>query len=141
VKQAWTGRWANIAAYVLGVLWLGFGVMHFGAHDETLRQMPSYFPWKSFWVYATGVAEILVGVGLFVGRTRPLAARTSILLLVIYTPAVIHIVAHDVIPIDWPQGLRWFFRWFMAPINVGMGYWAYAFVGRSASSNRSQGSV
>ena len=133
MKQAWTGRWANIAAYVLGVLWLGFGVMHFGAHDETLRQMPTYFPWKSFWVYATGVAEILVGVGLFATRTRPLAARISIILLVIYTPAVIHIVAHDVIPVDWPEAVRWFFRWFMAPINVGMGYWAYAFVGSSSS--------
>jgi len=130
MKQAWTGRTANITAYVLGLLWLGFGVMHFGAHDETIRQMPSYFPWKSFWVDASGVAEILVGVGMFVPRTRALAARASIVLLVIYTPAVIHIVANDVIPLDWPQAMRWFFRWFMAPINVGMGYWAYAYVGR-----------
>jgi uncharacterized membrane protein len=136
VKHAWTGRWANIAAYVLGVIWLGFGVMHFAAHDETLRQMPSYFPWKSFWVYSTGVAEILVGVGMFAARTRSLAARMSIVLLLIYTPAVIHIVANDVIPIDWPQAVRWFFRWFMAPINVGMGYWAYAYVRPSRSLGR-----
>jgi uncharacterized membrane protein len=57
-------------------------------------------------------------------RRRRLAAWGAIGLLVIFTPAVIHIVANDVLPIAWPQGLRTFFRWFVPPHNVLFGLWA-----------------
>lgn len=121
----------KILAYVLGAMWLAWGVMHFTAHDEVVRQMPSYFPWKSFFVVITGIAELAIGAGLFVARTRRIAALAAVVLLVLYTPAVIHMVWNDILPTTWPQWARTFARWFIPPHNVVFAYLAYRVAKRS----------
>ena len=140
MKPARTGGCAKVSAYVMGAMWLAYGVMHFVSHDEAVRQMPTYFPWKSFWVSITGLGELAVGLGLFWPATRRYAAWGSIGLLVIFTPAVINIVVNDVVPVEWPSWLRVFFRWFVPPHNVLVALWAFWLTGDRFRGNGGAGS-
>lgn len=109
---------------MLALFWIWMGVLHFTMHDETVRQMPSYFPWKDEIVVITGVLEILVAVMLFPAKIRHWGAFGTMFLLVIFTPAVIHIVQHDATPLAWPQWQRSGFRWGVVPANLALFVWA-----------------
>jgi uncharacterized membrane protein len=71
------------------------GVLHFVEYDWVLKQMPPYWPWKSFFVYASGVAEIVAAVALVPKQTFRWGALGTMILLVAYTPAVIQILRSD----------------------------------------------
>jgi uncharacterized membrane protein len=113
-------RRADVTAVVLGAFWLLMGVWHFTMHDETMRQMPPYWPWKAFFVAVTGALEILAAIALMPRPTRPWGALATMILLVAYTPAVVHIVQHDVAPLTWPPWARATFRWGVVPANVAL---------------------
>jgi uncharacterized membrane protein len=104
------------------------GVWHFTMHDETMRQMPPYWPWKAFFVAVTGGLEIVAALALVPRRLRPWGAPGTMILLVAYTPTVLHIVQHDATPAHWPAWARAAFRWGVVPANVGLfvrarGFW------------------
>ena len=117
-------RSTDILATVLAVFWLAMGVLHFVDHKETVRQMPSYFPWKDPIVVITGVLEVIAAILLVPPRVRPWGAFGTMFLLVIYTPAVIHIVQHNATPLGWPTWARNAFRWGVVPANIGLFVWA-----------------
>lgn len=112
-------RWV---CYAVGVYWMMWGVMHFTVHDEAVRQIPDWIPLKSFLVYLTGVGELAAGAGMFVPRARVYAGYLGAGLLAVFTPAVLHIVIHDIEPVDWPEAARAVFRWIMIPHNLAFGY-------------------
>lgn len=81
-------RWA------FGVLMIAQGVNHFVSADFFVSIMPPYLPWHLELVYASGVAEIAIGAGVLVARTRRLAAWGAFALLVAVFPANIHMALH-----------------------------------------------
>jgi uncharacterized membrane protein len=62
------------------------GVAHLFAPDLFLRIMPDWTPWKYFWVIVSGIAELLLGVGLLLPRWRILAGWLTIAMLAVYIP-------------------------------------------------------
>lgn len=62
------------------------GVAHLLAPDLFLRIMPDWAPWKYFWVVVSGIAELLLGVGLLLPRWRVLSAWLVIAMLAVYLP-------------------------------------------------------
>lgn len=110
----------DIGAWILGVFWFAMGVLHFVAHEATVLQMPSYFPLKDPIVVITGVAELVVALLLFPRKTRAWGALGTMILLILYTPAVIHIVQNDATPGTWPTWERAFFRWGVIPANIAL---------------------
>jgi uncharacterized membrane protein len=71
------------------------GVAHLVAPDLFLRIMPDWAPWKYFWVVVSGIAELLLGVGLLLPRWRILAAWLTIAMLAAYIPVHVFDLLRD----------------------------------------------
>jgi uncharacterized membrane protein len=63
------------------------GALHFVSPETYERIMPPYLPLHRELVYLSGALEMLGGLGLFPGRTRPAAGYGLILLLFAVWPA------------------------------------------------------
>ncbi len=81
----------TITYYFFGVLYLLAGAMHFVNPDFYLKIMPPYLPFHLGLVYISGVAEILLGLGLIYKPTRQIAAWGIIALLIAVFPANIYL--------------------------------------------------
>lgn len=85
----------NFLLYLMAALYVAAGVNHFWHPKTYLRIMPSWLPWHSGLVAASGVAEIVLGLLLLPAITRPFAAWGIILLLIAVFPANVHMA------VDW----------------------------------------
>lgn len=75
-------------AIVMGTALLGMGIMHFAAPGRFDSIIPDEIPLsKRGLTYASGVAELAIGAGLLVPRTRRPAALAAIGLFVAVFPA------------------------------------------------------
>ena len=86
----------RVLLYLMAVLYIAAGVMHFVTPDFYVAIMPRALPWHLELVWLSGLAEIAVGVGLMVPRTRIWAAWGTIALLLAVYPANIDMALHDV---------------------------------------------
>ena len=89
-------RLKPVAHGLLGILMIAAGVLHFTNTSFYMQIMPPYLPWHLALVYISGVCEVLGGLGLFVPRTRVLAAWGLIALFIAVFPANIHMAVNDV---------------------------------------------
>lgn len=76
--------------YLLALIFVGAGVLHFVAPAPYLRIMPPYLPAPLLLVYMSGAAEIAGGVGLLVPATRQAAGWGLTLLLFAVFPANVY---------------------------------------------------
>jgi uncharacterized membrane protein len=100
------------------------GVNHFRAPEFYLPIIPPYLPWHAELVFLSGVAEVMIGVGLLIPRTRVLAAWGAIALLVAVYPANIHMALADV-PVGDPPRSAGVFRWVRLPLQFVLMAWAW----------------
>ena len=66
-------RWRTGLRIAIGVLLILQGVNHFISDDIMVRMMPSWLPAHRELVWASGVAEVVLGAGALLRRTRQLA--------------------------------------------------------------------
>jgi uncharacterized membrane protein len=94
--------------WLLAVLMTFAGVMHFVRPEFYVRIMPSLLPraWDLPLIYASGIFEILGGLGLFWSRTRALAAWGLIAMFIAVFPANIQ-AALDPTRMDLPAWAAW----------------------------------
>lgn len=83
--------------YVMGPLYVVAGVLHFVVPELYVQIVPPVFPARLALVYLSGIAEIAVGVGLVLPRTRRYAAWATVALLVAIFPANIYMATHGVV--------------------------------------------
>ncbi|TGE14901.1 DoxX family protein [Hymenobacter elongatus] len=83
-------RLKTISLYTLAVLFVAAGILHFLRPEPYLRLMPPYLPWHRALVFASGVAEVVLGLLLLPRRTRRWAAWGLIALLVAVFPANVY---------------------------------------------------
>lgn len=100
------------------------GTLHFIKTDAYLSIMPPYIPWRLFMVRASGVCEIMGGLGLLVAKTRRAAAWGLVALLIAVFPANIYMAtnpleagAESIAPV-----LRWG-RLFLQPVLMWWLLW------------------
>jgi len=72
------------------------GVLHFVDPTPFERIVPPWLPWPKGLVYASGVAEVALGLALFSLRTRRMAAWGLVALYVAVFPANVHMALHRV---------------------------------------------
>lgn len=84
------------SAQVLGTFFTGAGVMHFVRPDFFEAIVPRWFPSPKVANQASGAAEIVLGLGMFPRRTRPLAARGLLYLTAAVYPANLDMALKDV---------------------------------------------
>lgn len=80
----------NISAYIIGLAFILAGANHFFNPEFYLRMMPPVLPEHELLNYASGVAEIILGVMLFIPQTKVIAAWGLIILLIAVFPANIY---------------------------------------------------
>ncbi|MBP9885038.1 MAG: DoxX family protein [Leptospiraceae bacterium] len=79
-----------VLLYLMAVFYMTAGIAHFTKTKFFVRIVPPFLPWKKALVYISGVAEILLGIGLIFEVTRNLAAWGVVFLLVAVFPANIY---------------------------------------------------
>ncbi len=83
-----------------GPFFVGAGALHFVIPRTYRRIVPPYIPAPEAMVYASGVAEIVGGVGLMSENTRRAAGWWLIATLIAVFPANLHMALH---PDDFPE--------------------------------------
>jgi uncharacterized membrane protein len=86
----------RIGVLLAAIFYAAAGTLHFITPAPYLRIVPPYIPWHVFMVRASGVGEILGGLGLLVSGTRRTAAWGLIALLIAVFPANIYMATHPV---------------------------------------------
>ena len=70
--------------YLMAIMYIFVGVIHFLKPAMYMRIMPRYLPAHKTLVYLSGLAEIILGVGLIFPETKNLAIYGIILMLTIF---------------------------------------------------------
>lgn len=83
-------KFKKVLLYLLVVFYVGSGLMHFINAEQYYFIMPSWLPFHDLLIYLSGVAEIGLGLLLIPVKTRALAAKLIIAMLLVFF-FVIHI--------------------------------------------------
>jgi uncharacterized membrane protein len=110
----------RFSRYALALLFVLAGIWHF-VHPATYRAiMPPQLPQPLALVYASGVFEILGGLGLLFGPTRRLAGWGLLALLVAVFPANVHmLLIHEKL------GIPGWVAWVRLPLQLPLMWWVW----------------
>ena len=113
--------------YVMGPAYVVAGILHFVVPDLYARIIPPFLPAPLALVYLSGVAEVVVGLGLLWPGTRPYAAWATIALLVAIFPANVYMATSGVVVRGMPGGgdPAAAVRWGRLPLQGVLILWAY----------------
>ena len=111
----------EILKWLYGILFALAGANHFAHTDFYVGIMPPYLPWHTALVYASGVAEVMLGILLLSRRFERVAAWGMIALIVAVTPANVHMAMHaDLYPQYSSTAL-----WWRLPLQAVLIAWAF----------------
>ncbi|MTI32460.1 DoxX family protein [Xanthovirga aplysinae] len=77
---------------LLAIFFIIGGINHFLKPDFYFEMMPNFIPFHGIMVYASGILEILLGIGLLIPKFKNKAALGILFLLIIFL--VVHINAY-----------------------------------------------
>lgn len=116
----------------MGGFYIVNGLNHFLNADAYIAIMPDYLPWHSQLVLLSGVAEVVLGIGVLIPTTRVAAAWGIILLLIAIFPANLYVAMNDLAYVgDEPSTLL---NWVRLPFQLLLIAWAYRYTRPVASS-------
>jgi uncharacterized membrane protein len=114
--------------YLMGSLYVVAGVAHFLAPHGFAQIVPPWLPYPLALVYLSGIAEIVLGLGVLHPRTRKASAWGLIALLLAVFPANIHMATSGVVVQDAVTGTldpSPLVRWGRLPLQLVLIAWAY----------------
>ncbi|UOQ66325.1 DoxX family protein [Hymenobacter volaticus] len=97
----------RFSIYLLALIFIGAGILHFAAPSPYLRIMPPYLPAPLLLVYVSGAAEIAGGLGLLFPATRQVAGVGLVLLLVAVFPANVYMLQAHGAGLSVPMWALW----------------------------------
>lgn len=104
----------------MGVLYSALGILHFTNTGFYRPFMPKFLPAHDLLIYLSGVAEILLGIGVLFPQTRTLALWGIIAMLIVFL--ILHV--NMLLPAN-GLGISPWFLWLRLPIQFLLIYWAY----------------
>lgn len=112
---------------VMGPMYVVAGILHFLVPGVYVQIVPPVFPAPSALVYLSGLAEIAVGIGFLIPRTRRYAAWATIALLVAVFPANVYMATSGVVVEGIPGGgdPSALVRWGRLPLQAVLVLWAF----------------
>ena len=110
---------------LMSLIYIVTGWNHFANPDFFLRMMPPYIPLHEEAVLISGIAEVALGVGLWIPRLRALSAWGIIALLIAVFPANLHMALNDIPADPSGQGGRGWVLWARLPLQVVLILWAW----------------
>ena len=119
-------RFKRPLLYVMGPLYVVAGVLHFVVPELYAQIIPPFLPAPLALVYLSGVAEIVVGIGVLIPRTRRYTAWATIALLIAIFPANVYMATSMVVV----EGIGGgdpspLIRWGRLPLQGVLILWAY----------------
>ncbi|MDE3741374.1 MauE/DoxX family redox-associated membrane protein [Maribacter polysaccharolyticus] len=109
---------------IMAAMYVIAGIMHFVRPKMYLRIMPAYLPWPKLLVGISGVAEILLGVGLCFSFTKVYAIYLIIAMLTIFFLVHFYMLSSKKAGAGIP-------RWILIlriPLQFALIYWAYSYL-------------
>jgi len=110
--------------YFLGVLYIILGILHFTNTGFYRPFMPKFLPAHDLLIYLSGIAEILLGIGVLFPQTRTLALWGIIVMLLVFL--IVHV--NMLFPAN-GLGISACILWLRIPLQFLLIYWAYTNIG------------
>jgi len=110
--------------YVMALLYVFAGCMHFVKPKMYLRIMPKYLPYPKALAFWSGIAEILLGIGLCFSKTKTLSIYGIISMLFVFLAVHFYMLSG-------PKAGAGIPRWILLiriPLQFGLMYWAYSYL-------------
>ncbi|NRA94080.1 MAG: DoxX family protein [Psychroserpens sp.] len=110
--------------YVMAIMYIVAGIMHFVKPELYERVMPDFLPSHKLLVSLSGIAEILLGVALFIPELKAWAIYGIILML-----AVFFLVHFNML--RGPKYAAGIPKWILIvriPLQFGLMYWAWQYL-------------
>ena len=128
MKTLWSYH-RDILAIGLGCFFTYVGILHFINPKWFTAIVPNILPGSDvFWVIVSGIPEVLCGIGLLLPKTRVLAAKATVFLLIILYWANLNMWIYDIelngntFPL-WAHILRGLAQVVMVLIAAYLGEW------------------
>ncbi len=128
-------RLKRVLLWVMGIFYIFAGINHFRDPGFYMPMMPPYLPWHGELVFLSGVAEVLVGIGVLISGPRRLAAWATIALLIAIFPANLHIALHNV-PLAGAREGAGVWNWVRLPFQGVLIAWAWWYTWPGATTPR-----
>ena len=107
--------------YLMGIIYSVLGLLHFTNTHFYRPLMPKFIPAHDFLIYLSGIAEILLGIGVFFIASRSYALWGIIAMLAIFL--IVHV---NMLFPENQLGIQPWKLWLRIPIQFILMYWAYA---------------
>jgi len=107
--------------YLMAAMYIFAGGMHFIKPKAYLRIMPRYLPKHSLLVALSGMAEIVLGIGLCFQATKNLSIYGIMLMLVVFLLVHFYMLSGEKASAGIP-------KWILIlriPLQFGLMYWAW----------------
>lgn len=107
--------------YVMAAMYVFAGIMHFIKPKMYLRIMPRYLPNHKLLVSLSGIAEILLGVGLCFEATKAFSIYGIIAMLAVFLLIHFYMLSGEKASAGIP-------KWILSlriPLQFGLMYWAW----------------
>ncbi len=131
------GRIERVSLWIMSLFYFAAGVNHFLNPQAYLAMMPPWLPAPEFMNSFSGLAEIVLAIGLHLRALRRWAALGIIALLVAVVPANIYVAIHDLPIFGREQGFgtgNWI-RVAFQPVLILWAWWHYRRTTNSPPSN------
>jgi uncharacterized membrane protein len=112
----------TLLLYLMAAFYIYAGVAHFRTPKFFLKAVPPWLPNPQLMVDASGVVEVLCGVGLLFAQTRPWAAWGIIALLIAVFPANVYMLTSG----KFSRIPKWFL-WLRLPLQGVLIWWAWLY--------------
>lgn len=109
----------SVFRWILALAFVAAGVNHFLSPKLYMELMRSYLPWHLGLIYVSGIAEMLLGVGVLFPRYRRMAGWGLIMLLIAVFPANIHAALHGF------RSVPSWILWGRLPVQLVLIAWVY----------------
>lgn len=110
--------------YLMGLLYILAGFMHFIKPKIYMRIMPRYLPNHLLLVYVSGLLEVIIGVALFYDVTKNLAIYTLIGMLSVFLLVHFYMLSSK----KATAGIPRYILLLRIPLQFILMYWAYYYL-------------
>jgi uncharacterized membrane protein len=122
----------TILSLILGLPLIWIGILHFQDPAWFEPIVPDLIGYPTFWVYASGVFEIVLGIGLIIPKTREISGYGIALMLVVLYAANFNMWVNDIAIGGSKFGTNWhIFRATVQILLISVCIW----IGRKSSKN------
>ena len=113
----------QVLRWLLALLIIAAGTLHFANPDPFVRIVPPYLPYHLALVYVSGFFEILGGIGLLVPPVSRAAAWGLVALFIAVFPANINMALNDIVLDEIPYDPTLY--WLRLPFQAVLIAWAW----------------